>query len=210
MRMGGSAWRTSERTSRNPGSPKWRFVPGTTPEPWVRRQMAITSPREPRTAARSSSIATSTRSTLALNPSACDRTRRPADPRMCPSLDQHMEALRVAEAREAALRAARMRRIGERKGNGRSAIEKLERDSYQSRYKAAARRWTSLMVALPILIVTSYHLYDRREFSGRCSWIAAISRESSPLSDRHGVLPVLLGHAPKSLPRPRPTDGSQA
>ncbi|KAI1264856.1 hypothetical protein F5Y18DRAFT_69098 [Xylariaceae sp. FL1019] len=28
-------------------------------------------------------------------------------------------------------------------------------------YKQAARRWTSTMVALPILIVTSYYLFDR-------------------------------------------------
>ena len=29
-------------------------------------------------------------------------------------------------------------------------------------YKAASRKWTSLMVALPILAVTSYYLFDRR------------------------------------------------
>lgn len=32
-------------------------------------------------------------------------------------------------------------------------------------YKSAARKWTAVMVALPILAVTSYYLYDRRTFS---------------------------------------------
>ncbi|CAG8289137.1 unnamed protein product [Penicillium salamii] len=33
-------------------------------------------------------------------------------------------------------------------------------------YKTAARRWISVIVALPILMVSSYTLYERREFSG--------------------------------------------
>lgn len=33
-------------------------------------------------------------------------------------------------------------------------------------YKAASRKWTSLMVGLPFLIVSSYFLYDRRELLG--------------------------------------------
>lgn len=32
-------------------------------------------------------------------------------------------------------------------------------------YKSAARKWTAVMVALPILAVTSYYLYDRRTLS---------------------------------------------
>jgi len=43
-------------------------------------------------------------------------------------------------------------------------------------YKSASRKWTSLMVGLPFLIVSSYFLYDRRElpdlsqtFLTRCS-----------------------------------------
>lgn len=31
------------------------------------------------------------------------------------------------------------------------------------RYKQAARKWTSAMIAMPILVVTSYFLYDRRK-----------------------------------------------
>ncbi|KAI0160601.1 hypothetical protein GGR57DRAFT_519478 [Xylariaceae sp. FL1272] len=34
-------------------------------------------------------------------------------------------------------------------------------DTNSKAYKQAARRWTSTMVALPILIVTSYYLFDR-------------------------------------------------
>ncbi|KAM3562187.1 hypothetical protein ARSEF4850_002871 [Beauveria asiatica] len=34
-------------------------------------------------------------------------------------------------------------------------------DEYKTRYKSAARRWTLTMIALPILLVTSYYLFDR-------------------------------------------------
>ncbi|KAJ3474423.1 hypothetical protein NLG97_g9854 [Lecanicillium saksenae] len=34
-------------------------------------------------------------------------------------------------------------------------------EEYQARYKSAARRWTSTIIALPILLVTSYYLFDR-------------------------------------------------
>ncbi|OAA45868.1 hypothetical protein BBO_03509 [Beauveria brongniartii RCEF 3172] len=34
-------------------------------------------------------------------------------------------------------------------------------DDYKTRYKSAARRWTLTMIALPILLVTSYYLFDR-------------------------------------------------
>lgn len=35
----------------------------------------------------------------------------------------------------------------------------------QKQLNAAAKRWTSLMVGLPVLLVTSYYLFDRREHS---------------------------------------------
>lgn len=41
-----------------------------------------------------------------------------------------------------------------------------EGSDYQKRYNAAARRWISTIVALPVFIVLSYHLYNRREFWG--------------------------------------------
>lgn len=47
----------------------------------------------------------------------------------------------------------------------------LELDSeYRARYKSASRRWTASMIALPILLVTSYYLFDRCEFLPARSW----------------------------------------
>ncbi|EGX91876.1 hypothetical protein CCM_06034 [Cordyceps militaris CM01] len=34
-------------------------------------------------------------------------------------------------------------------------------EAYKERYNGAARRWTLTMIALPILLVTSYYLFDR-------------------------------------------------
>ncbi|PQK10892.1 hypothetical protein BB8028_0002g12100 [Beauveria bassiana] len=34
-------------------------------------------------------------------------------------------------------------------------------DEYKARYKSAARRFTLTVIALPILLVTSYYLFDR-------------------------------------------------
>lgn len=34
-------------------------------------------------------------------------------------------------------------------------------EEYKARYKSAARRWTATVIALPILLVTSYYLFDR-------------------------------------------------
>ncbi|RSL50846.1 hypothetical protein CEP54_011712 [Fusarium duplospermum] len=41
-------------------------------------------------------------------------------------------------------------------------IHKAEKEKeYQKRYKSAARKWTASIIALPILLVTSYYLFDR-------------------------------------------------
>ncbi|PTB73903.1 hypothetical protein M440DRAFT_1055037 [Trichoderma longibrachiatum ATCC 18648] len=53
------------------------------------------------------------------------------------------EALRTAERRAEEARAAE------------------ERREYKRRYDGAARRWVSTIIALPILLVTSYYLFDR-------------------------------------------------
>ncbi|PSR82029.1 hypothetical protein BD289DRAFT_25562 [Coniella lustricola] len=39
--------------------------------------------------------------------------------------------------------------------------------THSLRYKEAARRWTSVMIAMPILVVTSYFLYDRLALGNR-------------------------------------------
>ncbi|UNI24809.1 hypothetical protein JDV02_010529 [Purpureocillium takamizusanense] len=70
--------------------------------------------------------------------------------------------IRTAEVREAALRAARIRRASERGDReNEDARRKQERDEYQKRYNTAARKWVSSIIALPILLVTSYYLFDR-------------------------------------------------
>ncbi|KAK3182507.1 hypothetical protein K4F52_006147 [Lecanicillium sp. MT-2017a] len=59
----------------------------------------------------------------------------------------------------AAQRAARMHRAA---GEEEDAQRRREAErAYQARYKSAARRWVSSVVALPILLVTSYYLFDR-------------------------------------------------
>lgn len=60
-------------------------------------------------------------------------------------------AERARRTREAILQAAEERR----KERGESEEE------YKDRYKTAARKWIVTISALPILLVTSYMLYDR-------------------------------------------------
>lgn len=85
------------------------------------------------------------------------------------------DAVRTAEAREAALRAARLRRQAQRVDLADEEAKKAEaKKEYQKKYKTAARKWTSTIIALPILLVTSYYLFGRRKSSS--------SYESSPRS----------------------------
>ncbi|KAM0262101.1 hypothetical protein ACHAQJ_001842 [Trichoderma viride] len=71
-------------------------------------------------------------------------------------------ALRTAEARESALRAARMRRLAQRQDREAEEAKKQEaKKEYKKRYNVAARKWVSTIIALPILLVTSYYLFDR-------------------------------------------------
>lgn len=77
-----------------------------------------------------------------------------------------VDALRTAEAREGALRAARMRRLAQRVDMEKEQVAKDEAQAaYDKRYKTASRKWVSSMIALPILLVTSYYLFDRCKFS---------------------------------------------
>lgn len=77
--------------------------------------------------------------------------------------DANQSATKVAEAREAALRAARLRRSAETETEAK--LKSVEKKAYDKRYKTAARKWVSGMIALPILLVTSYYLFDRRKYS---------------------------------------------
>lgn len=67
----------------------------------------------------------------------------------------------TAEAREARLRTARLRRVDQQAERERE--EERQRE-YKQKYDGAARRWVSGIIATPILLVTSYYLFDRREF----------------------------------------------
>ncbi|KAK4071621.1 uncharacterized protein Triagg1_5859 [Trichoderma aggressivum f. europaeum] len=71
-------------------------------------------------------------------------------------------ALRTAEARDSALRAARMRRLAQQQDRLEEEAKKKEaKREYKRRYDTAARKWVSTIIALPILLVTSYYLFDR-------------------------------------------------
>ncbi|ODA79961.1 hypothetical protein RJ55_05559 [Drechmeria coniospora] len=86
-------------------------------------------------------------------------SRRPADTTQD---NEGRCAAEAAVAREAALRAARIRRQAERNDKElQDSKRRQDNESYQQRYKVAARRWLSSIIALPILLVTSYYLFDR-------------------------------------------------
>ncbi|KAK7423970.1 hypothetical protein QQZ08_008794 [Neonectria magnoliae] len=64
--------------------------------------------------------------------------------------------------REQVLRIARLQRAGHRKEEiFEVQKKKLAQLDYISRYNSAARKWVSSIIALPILLVTSYYLFDR-------------------------------------------------
>lgn len=87
--------------------------------------------------------------------------------------DKNAQWLKEAKAREEALRAARLRRAAAAaRPEDRPSTESLlreqvrrreEEQDYNRRYKKAARKWISTVAALPILLVTSYGLFDRCE-----------------------------------------------
>jgi hypothetical protein len=68
----------------------------------------------------------------------------------------------TVQAKEAALRAALLRQLAE--AESKAEAKKSSQQEYQRRYNTAARKWVSTMIALPILLVTSYYLFDRRKF----------------------------------------------
>ena len=74
------------------------------------------------------------------------------------SASHRQAALRDADQRQAVLRMARFRR---QERAEQSAKLELEQSQYRHRYKSATRRWVKTVVALPILLVTSYFLVQR-------------------------------------------------
>lgn len=72
----------------------------------------------------------------------------------------------AAAAREETLRTARLRRIDREKEAARQG--ERERD-YKERYDGAAKRYKLVVTALPILLVTSYFLFQQCECSSNCA-----------------------------------------
>ncbi|CAM1508544.1 Fc.00g053920.m01.CDS01 [Cosmosporella sp. VM-42] len=142
------------RTSAKPPSPETSAEPDRrTPSPIIRGSTPKT-PANPRTPQKSPGSAAS------------EHVPKP-------------DAVRTAEVREAALRAARLRRAGQREDAAVEAEKKeLAKKEYQRRYKTNVRKWVSSIIAMPILLVTSYYLFDR----------------------------LALKTPPKRMPRPKPTD----
>ena len=74
-------------------------------------------------------------------------------------------------------------------------------DTSSKEYKQAERKWLSVIVALPILFVTSYFLFDRR----KCKpWRGILML---PMLTGSGVA---LGHVPPTLPHAAPSQGKEA
>jgi hypothetical protein len=72
--------------------------------------------------------------------------------------------------------------------------------SKTAEYKRASRRWTSVIVALPILIVTSYYLFDRCELEANPSRPSCGFLYTGPrLSTNDSMSTVVSGNLPKSL-----------
>lgn len=70
------------------------------------------------------------------------------------------DASNTAAAREEQLRVARLRRLERERDDDKG--EKAAGE-YKVRYKKAARRYTAVMIAMPILLVTSYYLFQQCE-----------------------------------------------
>lgn len=84
-----------------------------------------------------------------------------------PKRSQNRSSMVAAvEARESALKLQASRLQRHMDPETLAKLVKAEGSDYQKRYNAAARRWISTIVALPVFIVLSYHLYNRREFWG--------------------------------------------
>lgn len=102
---------------------------------------------------------------------------------------------KTAETRDAAVQVVRLKRAAEIKTK--VETEKANQKEYQKRYQSAARKWVSTMIALPILLVTSYYLFDRRKFTmpqARKHRKRATTRSRTKLNPA-----VALGNEPKTL-----------
>ncbi|KAJ3507970.1 hypothetical protein NM208_g15888 [Fusarium decemcellulare] len=73
-----------------------------------------------------------------------------------------LEAIRAAEKKEALLRAARLRRTEQLREEASEEQKKEQaKKEYDNRYNTAARKYRLFIIAMPILLVTSYMLFVR-------------------------------------------------
>lgn len=116
------------------------------------------------------SYATGTNNTPRDSPSKTERISPSANRRISaqqrPPTSASNEPIKAAEAREAALRAARLRRRLQQQDEVIEEAKKADaeaeaKEDYQRRYKQNARKYISSMIAIPIALVTSWHLFDR-------------------------------------------------
>lgn len=123
-----------------------------------------------------------------------------------PKRSQNRSSMVAAvEARESALKLQASRLQRHMDPETLAKLVKAEGSDYQKRYNAAARRWISTIVALPVFIVLSYHLYNRREFWGphlqKSSCVRKMITKAS--------WAVVLGHEPKTVPRQSENSSSE-
>ncbi|KAG8416049.1 hypothetical protein J3459_013851 [Metarhizium acridum] len=84
---------------------------------------------------------------------------------------------KTAETRDAAVQVVRVRRAAEIKTK--VELENVNQKEYQKRYQSAARKWVSTMIALPILLVTSYYLFDRLVLGNEPKTLSKLSTTAS-------------------------------
>ncbi|XWW92436.1 hypothetical protein V2A60_000359 [Cordyceps javanica] len=106
---------------------------------------------------RLASSSSSSSSSATRQPTQAPTARRTTPPASSPRSGGNLTPSAAAAAATAAAAAAARVRINAEK----EAPPKETAEAYKARYKSAARRWTSTIIALPILLVTSYYLFDR-------------------------------------------------
>ena len=136
-----------------------------------------------------------------------DRTRTAQDTTVGDASALAGDASLTAEQRDAQLRTARLRRVDQERE--RAAKEEAEKD-YKQRYNKAVGRWVRGIIAAPILLVTSYYLFDRREwffffwpffsFMPSCFLVCGGSCWKSHAYANH-MLTVALGNQPTPIPK---------
>ncbi|KAH7166290.1 hypothetical protein EDB81DRAFT_282868 [Dactylonectria macrodidyma] len=80
---------------------------------------------------------------------------------------KEQEAIHAAEKREATLREGRLKRAHQREAEA-IELDKKEKAiaEYQERSKTIRRIWTIWIMMMPVILVTSYYLFDRCKSSG--------------------------------------------